>query len=102
MRISDWSSDVCSSDLPAEPISESAHGLDDIVTECPAQVMDVHVDRVAADLLFETVQAVLELFAGQAAPARLHQAGEQCGLATRQVDGYAVEPSLPTGGIQRQ
>src|SRR3546814_14460416 len=101
MRISDWSSDVCSSDLPAEPIAETAHGLDDIGTEFPAQVMDVHVDRVAADLLFETVLAVLELFAGLAAPARLHQAGEPCGHATRQVDGYAAEPRPHPGRLTR-
>src|SRR3546814_9072030 len=38
MRISDWSSDVCSSDLPLRPWQRVAHRIDE-----PAFVMAAHV-----------------------------------------------------------
>src|SRR3546814_14589023 len=50
---------------PAEPISDSAHGLDDIGTEVLAQVSVVHVERGAADILVETAQGDLQLFTGK-------------------------------------
>lgn len=62
----------------------------------------MHVDGVAADLLVKAVQAVLQLFARQAATACLHEAREQVGLAPRQFDRLAFEPGLAAGRIEAQ
>src|SRR3546814_5882908 len=40
MRISDWSSDVCSSDLCALHGNPSHSGIDDLEREYPAQLLD--------------------------------------------------------------
>src|SRR3546814_14083257 len=40
MRISDWSSDVCSSDLCALHGNPSHSGIDDLQREYPAQLLD--------------------------------------------------------------
>src|SRR3546814_4645283 len=51
MRISDWSSDVCSSDLMANALVEAGHQVD-ILTEAPARrfidepLLDARIRRV--------------------------------------------------------
>ena len=57
----------------AKPVAQAAHGLDDTVAKLAAQVVDMHVEGVAFDLVAEAVDAVLQLLAGQHPPRVLQQ-----------------------------
>src|SRR3546814_8697162 len=77
MRISDWSSDVCSSDLDA-----LGHG----VAAQDAAAVDVHQDGVDRRVAQQQLEAVGDLRAGRLR-AHVHEVGRLAALLLQQVDG---------------
>src|SRR3546814_19041224 len=69
MRISDWSSDVCSSDLADKRLGRIGKTLGDILPELDAPVGDPAAD------LFEKLGALMPEFADDE-PAHCHAAGQ--------------------------
>src|SRR3546814_11261280 len=80
MRISDWSSDVCSSDLDA-PASEHAFGDDDDVARLKA---DIRLDLAALDKVGQA-QRIFVLFAAALVEA------DQTRLVARRIFAEAAD-----------
>ena len=68
----------------------NAQGADEVATQLLAQVVDVHLDRVALHLLAPAVELLLELLARQHAAGGQQQRMQQVELARRQRHGLAV------------
>src|SRR3546814_13818512 len=76
MRISDWSSDVCSSDLLGDAVSDAVAGLDqqdgEWFVDHRAQAVDVHAQRVGVGKLLAP-DAGLKLLPGHHRGGGFHQ-----------------------------
>src|SRR3546814_9299359 len=77
MRISDWSSDVCSSDLPGQPQREPHPGHGDV--EGPER--DLSVEEAVAEAIEQVGQE------------RAHREGEEHAEADQDVQGAEDAPS---------
>src|SRR3546814_1162853 len=80
----------------AEAIAEASHGFDDAAAELAAQMVDMHVQRVALDVVGKTVDRVLELLAAEHPALVVEQRLQQCLFAARQVDEAAVQDRKST------
>src|SRR5207244_9987404 len=84
--------------LPIYAVAEAAHGLDRVAADLGAQVVDVHFEGVAADLLVPAVEARLQLAARQDTPRPLDQRLQQREFAARRSEERRVGKG---GGTQR-
>src|SRR3546814_10585305 len=95
MRISDWSSDVCSSDLPGgadQPAEDAAVAVDQ---EARRQTLDAHRPRqrhVGIEIEVEPVEAELvEEGFGDARPATVHADGDDGEVLSTEIGLQVVE-----------
>src|SRR5579859_2610136 len=63
--------------LAGDRVADSAHGTDRAFAELPAQVVDMHFDRIARHFLAPAVEPLLELRARQRRPRALEQRLQQ-------------------------
>src|SRR5215471_17578156 len=76
-------------------VTDATQGADRLCAELPTQVVDVHLDRVALDLVSPAIHPFLELRLRQRRTRPLEERGEERELARRQVHrsrrlGYRV------------
>src|SRR3546814_14411838 len=98
MRISDWSSDVCSSDLPVhrggiyaalrvgvfQRIAEAAAGGDDVGAELLADAGDEHLDRVGIPVEILVVDVLDQLGSADHLALVVNEVGEQLVLRSEE------------------
>src|SRR5690606_9098793 len=85
-----------------ETVADAAYRLHDPGAEFAPQVVDVDVERIAGNVLVESVQAVLELLAAQAATIGRHQRRQQTGLAAGQGNRRTRQPGFTGGPVELQ
>src|SRR3546814_6607871 len=99
MRISDWSSDVCSSDLLGDAVSDAVAGLDqqdgEWFVDHRAQAVDVHAQRVGVGKLLAP-DAGLKLLPGHHRGGGFHQR-----LQDLQRRGRSEEPTSELQSLMR-
>src|SRR5512141_772941 len=72
--------------LPREHVAHAAYRADQLGRQLAAQMMDVHVDRVAFHLVAPCVQALLDLPAGEHAAGVERELVQQVEFLRLQVD----------------
>src|SRR3546814_12302449 len=106
MRISDWSSDVCSSDLFVEAVSEAADCGDDIGPKLLPYAGDENLDRVRITVEILIVDMLDQFGAGNHLALVVKQIAEQLVFlgvqlhrlaVQRHAAGTGVEPHRPCG-----
>src|SRR5262245_45907760 len=78
--------------------AHAADIADRLGTQLAAQRVDVHLDRVALDLLVPAVELLLELRARQDGAGTRKERFEHCELARRKRDALAAQPHLARDG----
>jgi signal transduction histidine kinase len=78
----------------ALPQAQAAHGFNDVLAQLSAQMMYMHIDRVAAHVELRAIEAVVQLAGRQHAAVGLHQRRQQCPFAPRQLHRLAPARDL--------
>src|SRR6185436_9788922 len=81
-----------------DAVTHAAHVADELGLELAPEVMQVHLDAVAAHLLAPSIHRVLELLARNDRAGLLHQRLEHRELARRELDRRAHRRSRAAGG----
>ena len=87
---------------PRDHVAHAADRADRVGAQLPAQVVDVHLDRVALHLVAPAVQPFLQLRLGQRRAGTFQQCRQQREFPVGKVDRHPVAGHRARDGIERE